>query len=160
MLGCDIWGTRAHVLMLEDAGIIGRRAAGAICRALDEVERAAGEGTFRIDPERGAQLSLEQAVISAVGVEDASRMHTARSRNDQVMVTEMLHLRERALALAGETCGAIEALLDRALTAELFSFSRVWEGPQDAISFRGLLQLDYVDVCKLLEFATVKIYAE
>ena len=41
-------------------------------------------------------------------------MHTARSRNDQVMVTEMIYLRERALALAGETCGVVEALLDLA----------------------------------------------
>src|SRR4051812_13180248 len=114
MLGCDIWGTRAHVLMLCETGIITREAAGAICRALDEVERDAAEGTFRVDAERGAQLSLEKAVISAIGVEDGSRMHTARSRNDQVMVTEMLHLRERALALAGEACGVVQALLGMA----------------------------------------------
>src|SRR5689334_18894188 len=114
MLGCDIWGTRAHVLMLCETGIISRQAAGAICGALDGVERAAAEGKFRVDPERGAQLSLEKEVIAAIGVEDGSRMHTARSRNDQVMVTEMLHLRERALALAGEVCGVAQALLDLA----------------------------------------------
>src|SRR5437763_13167093 len=114
MLPCDIWGTRAHLLMLHDTGIVSRHAAAAILRALDEVERAAGKGAFHIDPERGAQLSLEQAVISSVGVEDGSRMHTARSRNDQVMVTEMLYLRERALALASEACGLAAALLELA----------------------------------------------
>src|SRR5438045_5753369 len=108
MLACDIWGTRAHVIMLCETGIITRQAAAAICRALDGVEQDAGQGAFRVDPERGAQLSLEKAVISAIGVEDGSRMHTARSRNDQVMVTEMIYLRERALALAGETCGVVE----------------------------------------------------
>jgi len=114
MLGYDIWGTRAHVLMLHAVGIIPPRAAGSICAALDQVEEAVEAGDFRIDPGRGAQLSLERTVIEIAGKEDGSRMHTARSRNDQVMVTEMLYLRERALALAGETCSVLKALLDLA----------------------------------------------
>src|SRR5947209_1482069 len=114
MLGCDIWGTRAHVLMLCETGIITRQAAAAICEALDGIERDTAEGVFMIDPERGAQLSLEKAVMAATGIEDGSRMHTARSRNDQVMVTEMLYLRERALGVASETSWVVEALLDLA----------------------------------------------
>ena len=111
MLGYDIWGTKAHVLMLHKVGIIPAQSAAAICRALEEVEKASETGAFQIDPGRGAQLSLEAAVIASAGKEDGSRMHTARSRNDQVMVTEMLYLRKRALDLASETCGVIEALL-------------------------------------------------
>jgi argininosuccinate lyase len=116
MLEYDIWGTRAHVLMLHSTGIVPPGAAAAICAALDGVEGAVRAGSFRIDPGRGAQLSLEQAVISAAGPEAGSRMHTARSRNDQVMVTEMLYLRERALALEADACRVVEALL--ALAAE------------------------------------------
>ncbi len=111
MLRYDIWGTLAHVLMLQHVGIIPAQAAVSILAALDDVEGAVEAGEFRIDPERGAQLSLERAVIEAAGVQDGSRMHTARSRNDQVMVTEMLFLRERALALARATCGVVGALL-------------------------------------------------
>jgi argininosuccinate lyase len=114
MLEYDIWGTQAHVLMLQSVGIVSDRVAARICRALGEIASAACSGEFKIDPERGAQLSLERAVIERVGVEDGSRMHTARSRNDQVMVTEMLHLRERALVLASETCGLAAALLELA----------------------------------------------
>src|SRR6476620_1642625 len=114
MLPSDIWGTRAHVLMLAATGIMPTEAAAAICAALDAVEAGAAEGSFRIDPARGAQLSLERAVIEACGVEHGSRMHTARSRNDQVMVTELLYLRERALALASEGGGGVSALLDLA----------------------------------------------
>src|SRR5690348_7190382 len=96
MLPYDIWGTQAHVLMLAATGIIPAPAAAAICAALGEVDAAAAAGTWGIDPARGAQLSLERAVIERVGVSDGSRMHTARSRNDQVLVTELLHGRERA----------------------------------------------------------------
>src|SRR6478609_3567318 len=114
MLEYDVWGTQAHVLMLQSAGIIDAPVALHICRALGAIGNAARSGDFQIDPERGAQLSLERAVIERVGTADGSRMHTARSRNDQVMVTELLYLRERALALAGETANVVAALLDLA----------------------------------------------
>src|SRR6476646_11252234 len=116
MLGYDVWGTQAHVLMLQSVGIIDAPVALRICHALGEIETAARSGHFQIDPERGAQLSLERAVIERVGTADGSRMHTARSRNDQVMVTEMLYLREQALTLASEACSVVHALL--ALAAE------------------------------------------
>jgi argininosuccinate lyase len=111
MLEYDIWGTRAHVLMLHETGIMPRRGAAAVCSALARIEGSVRSGGFRIDPERGAQLSLERAVIDIAGPEAGSRMHTARSRNDQVMVTEMLYLRERGHALAVEASEAIGALL-------------------------------------------------
>ncbi len=114
MVAYDIWGTRAHVLMLTARGIIPQAAAVAICGALAEIEAGTYNGEFVIDPTRGAQLSLEQAVISLVGVADGSRMHTARSRNDQVLVTELLYLREQALTLATAGHATVAALLDLA----------------------------------------------
>ncbi|MDQ3928016.1 MAG: argininosuccinate lyase [Chloroflexota bacterium] len=114
MLRHDVWGSMAHVLMLHHVGVIATQAAVAICRALEGVQQGIDEGTFHIDPSRGAQLSLERGVIATIGVEDGSRMHTARSRNDQVMLTEMLYLRERALELAAEGCHVVDALLSLA----------------------------------------------
>lgn len=111
MLEYDLWGSRAHVLMLAETGILPAADAASICKALDSIEAAVKDGSFQIDPQRGAQLSLEKAVIDAAGVGAGSRMHTARSRNDQVMVTEMLYLRDRALHLASETCALVETLL-------------------------------------------------
>ena len=227
MLDGDIWGTGAHVVMLAATGCIPGSAAGAIGDALDAVEAEVAAGSFAIDPARGAQLSLEAAVIARAGVADGSRMHTARSRNDQVMVTELIYLRERALALAGEAARVVEGLLrlaaehvgtvmpgythmqpakptsfgqwalayadallrsmddlahtwteydacplgavesygtgwpiDRALTARLLGFARVWEVPQDAIGARGLPQLAYLDVCKRLALTISKIAAD
>ncbi len=227
LLPYDIWGTRAHVLMLAATGILPPAAAVAICGALEDIEAETADGAFTIDPTRGAQLSLEQAVIRRVGVGDGSRMHTARSRNDQVLVTELLHLREQGLTLATAGTAAVAALLDlaaahgatvmpgythmqpakptsfgqwalayadaltrgladlqytwaqydtcplgavesygtswpidRALTARLLGFARVWEVPQDAIGARGLPQLAYLDVCKRLALTISKIAAD
>jgi argininosuccinate lyase len=114
MIPYDIAGTRAHVQMLESTGIIPASSAEAICGALDRIEQSADAGEFDIDPSLGAQLTLEKAVTAMVGVEDGSRMHTARSRNDQVMVTELLYLRAQGLGLAQTTCGLVAALLDLA----------------------------------------------
>ncbi len=111
MLEYDIWGTKAHVLMLCETGIIPLGAAASICCALEEIEMGVRAGTFHIDPERGAQLSLERAVIEAIGVDDGSRMHTARSRNDQVMTTEMLYTRERAIEIYRAGCDLVGTLL-------------------------------------------------
>jgi argininosuccinate lyase len=101
MLPSDIWGTRAHVLMLVATGIMSTEAAAAICAALDAVEAGAADGTFRIDPARGAQLSLERAVIEACGVEHGSRMHTARAPSEGVKVRQLQTVIGRAEALAG-----------------------------------------------------------
>lgn len=166
MLEYDIWGTQAHVLMLQSAGIVTAQVAHRICTALGEIEQAARSGDFRIDPERGAQLSLERAVIERVGAEEGNRMHTARSRNDQVMVTEMLHLRERALALALEACVLANALLELAAQhvgtvmpgythmqpAKPTTFGQWALAYADAV-LRGLLDLRYTweeyDACPL-----------
>lgn len=111
MMTFDIWGTRAHVIMLCSTGIIPPEAGASILSALDKIDAEVDAGTYQIDPERGAQLSLEKAVIALAGTTDGSRMHTARSRNDQVMTTEMLHLRARALSILAEASSLVGTLL-------------------------------------------------
>src|SRR5215212_5962114 len=99
MLPYDVWGTQAHVLMLRSTGILPAADAALVCRALIDIADLAAAGQFAIDPAKGAQLSLEAGILARAGQAAGSRVHTARSRNDQVMVTELLYLRDRALAL-------------------------------------------------------------
>ena len=99
MLPYDLWGSIAHTIMLHRTKIIDKGKAKSIIKALKEIEARWNEGRFQIDPERGAQLTLEKEVVAIAGEEAGLSMHTARSRNDQVMVTELLYLRERALEL-------------------------------------------------------------
>src|SRR5262249_18357581 len=111
MLPYDVWGTQAHVLMLRATGILPAADAALVCRALVEIADLVETGRFPIDPQRGAQLSLEAGVLARAGQAAGSRMHTARSRNDQVMVTELLYLRERVLALHAQARAVVDALL-------------------------------------------------
>ena len=99
MVGSDIWGTKAHVLMLEKTRIIPRNVASDILQALSEVERDYEAGDFQIDPSRGAQLTLEAEIVKRAGERSGLSTHTARSRNDQVMVTELLFLREELIGV-------------------------------------------------------------
>jgi len=98
MVPYDIWGTIAHVLMLFKQKIINEKEAVIILKALKEIKNELKEEKFVIDPNKGAQLSLEAKIIEKVGAIGYS-VHTGRSRNDQVMVTEMLYLKDQILVI-------------------------------------------------------------
>lgn len=217
MVTYDIWGTTAHVLMLKSQGILKKEFMKPILQALTDIQEEVDAGQFSIDPKKGAQLSLEAKIVEKAGDAGYS-VHTGRSRNDQVMVTEQLYLRDAMLELLenihpilktlqklaaehqetvmpGYThmqpakattfgqwalaylngllrsittmtvvfetynlnpLGACESYgtswhLDRAYTAKLLGFPKVWEIPQDVVSSRGFVQLGYLtgmrDVC-------------
>ena len=94
----DVWGTKAHVLMLNKIGVINDNEISHILKALNDIEVLCTNNEFQIDPQYGAQLTLERMIIEKSG--DAGyKCHTARSRNDQVIVTEMLFMREKILDL-------------------------------------------------------------
>jgi len=114
MVPFDIWGTRAHVCMLHHTRIIDSERASKILAALGKIEALYQQGKFQIDPERGAQLSLEKAIVEIAGEEAGLSTHTARSRNDQVMVTELLYLREKALGFYKTVAQSAALLLELA----------------------------------------------
>ncbi|NCO88471.1 argininosuccinate lyase [Candidatus Roizmanbacteria bacterium CG2_30_33_16] len=96
MVPYDIWGTTAHVLMLFKQKIISKEEVKKILKALQEIEKELKKEKFVIDSNKGAQLSLEAKIIEKAAIVGFS-VHTGRSRNDQVMVTEMLYLKEQIL---------------------------------------------------------------
>lgn len=114
MLDFDIWGTKAHVLMLFKQGIIDKLQAKSCLNALMVIEKDINEGKFTIDPEKGAQLTLEAKLIEKAG-DAAYSVHTGRSRNDQVMVVELMYLREQMLLLSLDVISLLESLLKLAV---------------------------------------------
>src|SRR3989338_3319328 len=110
----DIWVTTVHVLMLFKAGIIDKGQAKVCLKALTEIKKEIQEDKFRIDPEKGAQLTLEAELVKRAG-EAAHSVHTGRSRNDQVMVAELLYLREQMLSAAGGVVSLAEELFKLAV---------------------------------------------
>ena len=93
MVYFDVFGTIAHVLMLNKQNIINNKNTAIILKALKEIEQEIKNDKFMIDSNKGAQLTLEAKIIEKIGYVGYS-VHTGRSRNDQVMVTEMLYLKK------------------------------------------------------------------
>uniref|UniRef100_UPI0025C653B0 argininosuccinate lyase n=1 Tax=Halovivax sp. TaxID=1935978 RepID=UPI0025C653B0 len=104
----DLAVDRAHVVMLAERGIVDDDTAGAILTALDAIE-VEGHGTL----EEGEDVheAIETAVIDRIGPE-GGRMHTARSRNDEVAACIRYRLREDLLAAVEATLDLRESLAD------------------------------------------------
>lgn len=90
----DIAGSKAHAAMLGASGIIPRESAEAICRRLDGILARIEKGDFTFSAElEDIHMHIESALIEELGDEGA-RVHTARSRNDQIALDIRLYLRD------------------------------------------------------------------
>ena len=90
----DIIGSKAHSAMLAAAGIIPAETAEKIARELSAIEKRIDSGDFKFTSElEDIHMHIENALIEKLGNEGA-RVHTARSRNDQVALDIRLYLRE------------------------------------------------------------------
>ena len=89
----DLAGSRAHVRMLSNEGIIPKEDASAILLGLDQIEKElkAGEFVFKRELE-DIHLNIEARLAEIIGPA-AGRLHTARSRNDQVVTDFRLWVR-------------------------------------------------------------------
>jgi argininosuccinate lyase len=90
----DIQGSIAHAKMLGKAGIIPLREAKKIVAGLEEIRLQIEGGELRFDPAlEDVHMNIEAFLIEKVG-EVGGKLHTARSRNDQVALDIRLYLRE------------------------------------------------------------------
>ncbi|WP_436925546.1 argininosuccinate lyase [Halosimplex amylolyticum] len=110
IFAADLQVDRAHVVMLAEQGIVDDEDAAAILDALDDVE-AAGHG--ELPDAEDVHEAIETAVIQRVGPE-GGRMHTARSRNDEVATCIRYRLRADLFEALETVVGAREQLLDTA----------------------------------------------
>ncbi len=92
----DIAGSRAHAKMLAKQGLIRSEECEQILAGLSEIEQEIDEGrfTFRTELE-DIHMNIEKALVEKIG-SAGERLHTARSRNDQVALDIRLYLREES----------------------------------------------------------------
>jgi len=96
----DIWGSTAHTIMLARQKIIEKKDAIKILSALKEAESDYRKGRFVLDSDlEDVHMNVESYVEARAGKDSGGRMHTARSRNDQVLTDTRLHLREKILGV-------------------------------------------------------------
>jgi argininosuccinate lyase len=103
----DLAQSRAHVRMLADRGIIGADDREQLLAALDAVEQELREERFPFSgDDEDIHMAIERRVSEIAGAV-GGRLHTARSRNDQVATDVALYVRERS----GVAQTAISALM-------------------------------------------------
>ena len=111
----DIAGSRAHAAMLGATGIIPEKSAEEIIEKLAEVEKAIDEGKVPFDVAlEDIHMHIETELIRLLGDEGA-RVHSARSRNDQVALDTRLYLRDEIREIAAEIKQLQKALLRQAV---------------------------------------------
>ena len=97
----DIRGSKAHAAMLAEAGIITKSDAREILKGLDQVAAEIANGTFQFrDDLEDVHMNVESRLKELIGA-PAGRLHTARSRNDQVATDFRLYVRDAADGLIG-----------------------------------------------------------
>jgi argininosuccinate lyase len=90
----DILGSIAHARMLARVGLIRASEARAMERGLSQIEQEIESGKFRfVTSDEDIHLAIERRLIAKIG-EAGRKLHTARSRNDQVALDLRLYLRD------------------------------------------------------------------
>ncbi|MGH7168135.1 MAG: argininosuccinate lyase [Nitrospiraceae bacterium] len=110
----DIQGSIAHCKALELADVLPHREASAIIHGLGEVRAEIQAGRFPFAPEdEDIHMAIERRLIERIGPV-GGKLHTGRSRNDQVALDIRMYLRDALGSLLGRVKRFQRALLDRA----------------------------------------------
>src|SRR5690242_13094675 len=110
----DLAGSRAHCRMLANEGIISKDDGQAILDGLGTIEKEIAEGKFVFKRElEDIHLNIEARLAELIGPA-AGRLHTARSRNDQVVTDFRLWVRDACVNAQEQLVQLMRALLDEA----------------------------------------------
>lgn len=110
----DIAASRAHAAMLAKTGILSEADAAAIAQGLDEIAAEIESGSFVFREElEDIHMNIEARLVERIG-EAGRRLHTARSRNDQVATDFRLWVRDAIDGLDQQLKDLMRALAERA----------------------------------------------
>ncbi len=110
----DIMGSVAHAKMLGKCGIIPAAESDAICRGLLGILRDLEEGAASLSADaEDVHMNVETLLIQRIG-EAGKRLHTARSRNDQVALDVRMYLRDAAEEILSLLAALQNVLLETA----------------------------------------------
>ena len=110
----DVYGSIAHVRMLEYVGLLEQREAAVIEDGLREVLREIQEGSLQpLESMEDVHMNIEARLTDLIGPLGA-KLHAGRSRNDQAATTVRLYLRKEMYSVGDALITLMDALLDRA----------------------------------------------
>ena len=110
----DVRASKAHVGGLARIGLLTREEESALLGGLDRLAEAFRDGRFALDERfEDCHSAIEWFLVEELG-EAGKKVHTGRSRNDQVLVALRLYLRDALARLSALATESATALLDRA----------------------------------------------
>ncbi|GBR69551.1 argininosuccinate lyase [Gluconobacter kanchanaburiensis] len=111
----DIRGSLAHAAMLQKVGLLTETELAEIRQGLGDIAQEIGEGRFEFSPAlEDIHMNIEARLSERIG-EAGKRLHTARSRNDQVATDFRLWVRDAIDGLQDQTTALMRSLATRAL---------------------------------------------
>lgn len=135
----DIWGSLAHVSMLGHQKVIPWEAAQKILPTLLRFQDEYKEGKWKlIMKHEDTHLNVEAKLIEALGMDIGGRMHTTRSRNDQVALDSKLLTRNHLLITRQLLVKATEAFLEKAyggLNDVMVSYTHIQHAQPVSVAF-------------------------
>ncbi len=124
----DLRASKAHARMLGDCGIVTRKDVRTILRGLGEIEKEIAAGRMSWDPAlEDVHTNIEAALVARVG-EAGKRLHTGRSRNDQIATDVRLWTRDQIDTIRGlllELRAAVVAWAEKHVTVILPGFTHL-----------------------------------
>ncbi|MEX2353614.1 MAG: lyase family protein, partial [Gammaproteobacteria bacterium] len=110
----DIMGSIAHTRMLVKTGILGKAEGEQIISGLNAIQDSIESGSFEWKIElEDVHMNIEAALVAKIG-EAGKKLHTGRSRNDQVATDLRLYLREELDGARAQLHAVMSALADLA----------------------------------------------
>lgn len=108
----DCVASQAHAAMLVKIGVLKKDEAKVLISELDGIKKAAASGKFIIGPDQeDCHTAIENWLTQKCG-EAGKKIHTGRSRNDQVLTALRLYEKDALLKLKEAVIGLIKAILD------------------------------------------------
>ena len=127
----DIEGSVAHVTMLAESGIILKSEAEKIIKGLRQIEKEIDSGKFPFREEfEDIHLNIEKRLIEKIG-DTGGKIHTARSRNDQIALDMRLYLRKEIneiILLIKDIAGALIGLAEKNIDVVLPLYTHLQRG--------------------------------
>ncbi len=110
----DINGSRAHASMLARIGILSEKELDSILGGLSTIEKEIEDGVFEFSSKlEDVHMNIESRLTALIG-EAGKKLHTARSRNDQITLDMRLYVREECDKIAALLCDLVDRLAELA----------------------------------------------
>lgn len=111
----DLWTNRAHAIGLQKIDLFSQKELASVIKALNQLEGLHDKGQWRLDPKlEDVHINIEAYVSQQCGEEVGGKLHSGRSRNDQVANDMKLLARDTVLEFMGECLQLVSSLLEHA----------------------------------------------